>query len=202
MVLQMARQCEISAYSKKEDEAIEWLLENPAVASKWVEERILVIPEDPQEKQLANYDFLYMTDALLVKILLESNIRYLKPARAAIIQLDKNRNNEEGGFYGNRMLSWSTAKAISALSVAAQHFEDFPVMDPEYVGVKTGNFILIFAIMLAGAGVYMAMYSNFTSLLASFFMALMLATLLAYGKIGPKTFKELIIGLFKIFPSK
>jgi hypothetical protein len=46
----MARQSEISAYSKKEDDAIEWLLGNPAVASKWVEERILVIPEDPSGK--------------------------------------------------------------------------------------------------------------------------------------------------------
>jgi len=197
MVLQMARQRELGAYSKQEDVAIEWLLANPTVASKVVEETISIVPEDSPEERQANYGFLFMTDALLVKVLLNSRFRDSKLAREAIIGLDKKRDGENGGFYGHRVFSWSTAKAISALSAAAPHFQDFPVLAPEYTGMKTGNFILALAILLAAAVVYMTSLNNFTWVHASVFMVLMLAVLLAYGVIGEKTFKELVIALIK-----
>jgi len=192
LVLQMARQCELSPYVQKEEQAIEWLLNHPNDAGKLVEERILLVPEG----QEGDYGFLFMTDALLIKVIMDSKFRDSKLAREALISL-RFKRDEGGSFYGYRVFSWSTAKAISALSAAATHFENFPEATPEYVGAKTGNLILIFAIFLAGAVVYLTKIGDFTWIHASIFMVLMLSTLVAYRIIGEMTFKEILINLLK-----
>ena len=199
MALQTAGQCkDLRCYSRRDEEgAIEWLLNHPNEARKLVEENILIVPKDEQ----GNYGFLFMTDALLIKVLMNSEFRTSKLAREALMSLREKRV-DEGGFYGYRVFSWSTAKAISALSVAVPHFQEFPERQPEYVGIKSGHFILSFHVILAGMLVYLTKIGELTFGHIVIFMALMIGTLLAYGKIGEITFKELFKILVNVFKSR
>ncbi len=198
LVLQEARRAALSVFTQKETEAIRWLLRNPDDATKMVEEIITI---DPATER-GNYGFTFMTDSLLIRVLIgskEKEHRESGLARDAMLSL-KDKMDVDGGFYGYRVFSWSTAKVISALCVAKSEYKDFPRRRPEYPGRKSGNFIFAFAVLLSGFVVYLTMKGGFSWLQALFLAFLMLASLLAYGKIGEKSFTELatlLLGLIK-----
>lgn len=200
LVLQAARGCQLNPYSKEEMQAIAWLREHPDDAQRLVEERILVDPGDGR----GNYGFLFMTDSLLIRVLVGSEdqkYRSSKLARDAMLSLSA-KMDPDGGFYGNRVFSWATAKALSALSVARTEFSDFPRRRPEFAGRKVGHFILGFAVLLMLAVVYLAATDNLGLLAAGLFMFLMLACLVAYGAIRERTFKELVKPIVKVWKEK
>ena len=189
LVLQAARCCELNSYPDKEEQAITWLLGNPDKSSKLVEGKIMIDADD----QL-NYDFLFMTHSLLIRVLAGSvNKEHHKSnlARETLITL-RDKMDPSGGFYGDRVFSWSTAKVLSALSMAMSNFKEFPERSPEYSGPKAGILVWIFAILLSIFVVYLTIKDSFKLLHAGVFIFLMLASLLAYGMIGEKTFKELV----------
>jgi len=199
LVLQAARGCELSPYLEKEKGAIGWLLEHPDEARKLVEERIKI---DPSGR--FDYGFLFMTDSLLIKVLTGSAYKEHRNsalARNAIISL-RDKMDESGGFFGYRVFSWSTAKVLSALSIASSRYHEFPKRRPEYSGLKAGNFLLAFAVLLSIAVVYLAINKSFNMLHAVLFIFLMIASLLGYGKIGEKTFKELVQSVLNILRKK
>jgi len=76
--------------------------------------------------------------------------------------------------------------------VASADYREFPTRRPEYTGRKAGNWVLGFAVLLSGFGVYLEVQSKFDVQVMVLFVFLMLAALLAYGKIGEKSFKELV----------
>jgi hypothetical protein len=189
LVLQAARRCELSSYSDREEEAIQWLREHPDEATKLVEERIMIDADGRY-----NYDFLFMTHSLLIRVLAGSRDKEDQNsalARGTLITL-RDRMHPSGGFYGDRVFVWSTAKVLSALSMAVSHFQAFPDRSPEYSGVKAGTLVWVFAILLSAFVVYLTVKGSFELLHAGIFIFLMLALLLAYGMIGEKTFKELV----------
>lgn len=199
LVLQAARSCELSLYTDKENVAIGWLLEHPDKARQLVEERVTI-----DAKGRLDYDFLFMTDSLLIRVLMGSlreEHQNSTLARDTMISL-REKKDEGGGFYGSRVFSWSTAKVLSALSIASSQFREFPKRPPEYTGVKVGNFVLIFAILLLASVVYLTIKNSFQLQQAAVFIFLMLASLLAYGKIGEKTFKELVKGVTNLWGGK
>lgn len=192
LVLQEARRCELSSYFNKEERAIEWLLTHPDKARKLVEGRIMIDTDGR-----FNYDFLFMTHSLLIRVLAGSvhkEHQNSKLARETLITLG-DKMDPSGGFYGDRVFSWSTAKVLSALSMAVSHFQEFPERSPEYSGLKAGILVWIFAILLSAFVVYLTINESFKLLHAGVFIFLMLASLLAYGMIGEKTFKELVKGV-------
>src|SRR5258706_996139 len=190
LVIQAARKARLSVYSREEKTAIDWLLAHPDEARKLVEEEVTI---DPANKG-GNYGFLFVTDSLLIELL--SNSAYSEHRRSTLAQDAmlglKDRLDSSGGFYGYRVFSWSTAKVLSALSVASADYREFPTRRPEYTGRKAGNWVLGFAVLLSGFGVYLKVQSKFDVQVMVLFVFLMLAALLAYGKIGEKSFKELV----------
>ncbi len=102
-----------------EHKALEWLSEQSEHALRPIQEHIFIDP-DPKQPQ-GDYDFQHMTDSLLFRVLHDSNHPRLNKdgslAKEALISLGKRWDHNKGGFCGNWLFSWSTAKSICALSV-------------------------------------------------------------------------------------
>lgn len=201
LVLQKARRQRIGNYAKEESAAIRWLLENPDKARSLVEASITIDPVrdgcggNRNKQGCADYPFMFMTDALLVRLLFGSEDKehqQSRLARAAMLSL-RDKIDISGGISGHRIFSWSTAKGLAALVAASEaNVRELPAPKPEYSGPTAGPVILVFAVTLAGLSVYLASTRSFEVVHAIFFSFLMLAALLAYGRIGEMTFKEII----------
>jgi hypothetical protein len=202
LVLQIARANNLSRYPEQEKQAIEWLLRNPDKAIRLREEWVEIDQIQVTDGQTGGYGFMVMADTLLMKLLLGSeSIDDKKSALAheAMHSLKDKIDESSGAFYGPRLFSWATAKALSALAVMQKHagaeYPDLPARMPESRtesgGWKTGPVIIGFVTLLSGLGFYLMVNDKFGLLEFSFFVVMMLAALLAYGAIGEKTFSEL-----------
>jgi hypothetical protein len=203
LVLQFARVNNILEYTKQEIQAIDWLLLHPDQAIRLREEWI-AIHNSKVKGKAGGYGYMFMTDTLLIKLLLGAdgvNDRGSRSslARDAMNSLKDKLDDSTGAFYGSRLFSWSTAKALDALSSlqksSGAEYPDFPQRQPEYKGLKVGPIILGFSVLLSVFGFYLMVYDKFNMLAFGFFAIMMLAALLAYGMIGEKTFKELFGGI-------
>jgi hypothetical protein len=125
LALQKARRYNIPHNPKKELYGLHWLMEHKEEATNLIEEIVTIDPiRDRCEtkpiinKQCADYGFMFMTEALLIRALCGAeNKEYLESDIGKIAQRRlRQRINETGGFYGFRVFSWSTAKGIHALS--------------------------------------------------------------------------------------
>lgn len=196
LTLQAARRENLSVYPQQEKQAIAWLLRNPDAARKQVEERILI---DPSEQ--GNYGFMFLTEALLIRVLMNSEDKSQRGSgltRDALSSI-RDKLDASGGFYGYRVFSWSTAKVVSALSVAKGEYQTFPQRQPEYSGPKAGPFIISIAVLLfASFALYLTQLKQFGVLQAAFFVFLTLTLLLAYGNLREKSFTELVGNLMDI----
>ena len=193
LVLEEARDCELSRFANQEKHALDWLLENRDQAVKFVEGTIDIDPDGD-----ANYGFLYMTDALVVRALSDSsNAVHQKSqtANGAMLSL-RAKMAPGGGFFGERVFSWSTAKVLFALCAARDSFEQFPALRPESTeplgGVRVGHVLTGVIVLVAVLGVALAFAGRFNAGTGIFLGFLILACLLGYGRIGEKTFKELV----------
>jgi hypothetical protein len=202
LVIQAARQAGIGAHLNEENQAIQWLLRHPDHAIRLREEWVGIDTATAGGTESGNYGFMFMTDTLLIRLLMGSenaNYRGSKLAYDAMHSLKDKVDENSGAFYGSRVFSWSTAKAVSALSVLQKHagseFPAFPQRAPEYKGGKTGPVIVALAVTLSLIGFYLTKEGKFGLLEFSFFSGMMLAALVAYRAIGEKTFKELFGGL-------
>ena len=202
LVLQAAKQSGFSKYIREEKSALDWLLLNQDKASRAVEEIIKIDPiRDDKGNGKGDYGFFCNTDLLLLKVLSNSaEYSDSKLARNTMISIG-NRRDESGGFFGHRVFTWSTAHAICGLDAAKSKFPQIPVSTPEYVGIKVGTPILVFAIIVFAGTVYMSVMGSFKEMQAVVSVFLMLACLLAYGLIGEKTFIELFKGVWDKLPS-
>lgn len=214
LVLQSARNNHLSRYLEQEKQAIEWLLRNPDKAIRLQEEWVEIDQKTKStDGQSGGYGFMVMADTLLMKLLLGSeNLDDKKSALAheAMHSLKDKIDENTGAFYGPRLFSWATAKALSALIVLQKHagteYPDLPARAPESriesTGWKIGPVIIGFAMLLSGLGFYLMIIEKFSLLAFSFFVVMMLAALLAYGAIGEKTFKELLSSSLEGFSKK
>lgn len=202
LVLQIARANNLSRYPEQEKQAIEWLLRNPDKAIRLREEWVEIDQTQVTDGQTGGYGFMVMADTLLMKLLLGSeSIDDKKSALAheAMHSLKDKIDESTGAFYGPRLFSWATAKALSALAVMQKHagaeYPDLPARTPESRsesgGLRAGPVIIGFVTLLSGLGFYLMLNDKFGLLEFSFFVVMMLAALLAYGAIGEKTFSEL-----------
>jgi hypothetical protein len=196
LVLQSARSCGFNINPTAEQRAIEWLLNNQDDALSPVEETVAI---DPYPNGEANYAFTFSMEALLLRVLSYSSVAshrqtdlWLKIQRF----LYGNFDEMTGGLYGRRVFSWSTAVGLHAIKLSEQYLAPIPPSpgeDPS--GLKIGNAILLVVFVLVAAVVYLSKSGVFSALQASVFGLLVLASLLAYGKIGEKTFGQLVAGL-------
>ena len=91
---------------------------------------------------------MFMTDTLLIRLLMGSdNVddRGTLLACDAMNSLKDKVDENTGAFYGARLFSWSTAKALSALTLLRQHagaeYPDFPQRPPS---TRAGKLALLF----------------------------------------------------------
>jgi hypothetical protein len=202
LVLQGARHSGFGKYIREEKNALDWLLQHQDKASRAVEEIIKIDPiRDDKGYGKGDYGFFCNTDLPLLKVLSNSGeYSDSKLARNTMINIG-NRRDESGGFFGHRVFTWSTAHAICGLNAAESKFPQIPVSTPEYVGIKVGTPILVFAIIVFAGTVYMSVMGSFKEIQAVVSVFLMLALLLANGFIGEKTFTELVKGFGISWPS-
>ncbi|MBV5328424.1 MAG: hypothetical protein JZU65_12455, partial [Chlorobium sp.] len=202
LVLQVARNSNFTLYFQQENHAIEWLLRHPDKAIRLREEWVAIDNGKAKGPQAGGYGYMFMTDTLLIRLLMGSDNgdnRGSLLAHDAMNSLKDKVDENTGAIYGSRLFTWSTGKALSSLSVlqkrAGAEYPDFPQRPPEYKGWKISSVIFGFAVLLSGFGFYLMINDKFSLLAFSFFAIMMLVTLLAYGAIGEKTFKELFSGL-------
>lgn len=93
------------------DKAKNWLLANATTMKQVNEETFRIDPD----KGIGNYRFKYMTDALLVQAF-EDTKDLGKVSKVVTDTLDK-RKAPGGGFYGDRVSTWATAKVLSGLQI-------------------------------------------------------------------------------------
>lgn len=202
LALQAARRCGLgpSAYLKLENEGLRWLVRHPDRATRLVEEDLDIAPG----VKGAGYGFLFMTDSLLIRVLGDADdktYRTSELARLTLLSLKERWDQRSGGFYGNRVFSWSTAKVLSALSDA--RYDKFPVLPPEPSQFTLGRILIFgFALLLASAAVYLASVGAFGTVHALFFGFLVIALLLVYGWISSKTFSDLVQAVLRLRPQK
>jgi hypothetical protein len=191
LVLQAARIGGFRINASAENEAIQWLLNNQDDALSPIEETIQIDPTDA-----ANYPFMFTMEALLLRVLGNSQdgshretSLWLEVQRSVRANFDENT----GGFYGQRVFSWSTANGLYAIKLSENNLKAIPPRpgeDPN--GLKVGNAILPFVLVLVVVTTYLSVVGKFTVLLATFFWFLVVALLLAYGRIKDKTFRQLV----------
>lgn len=195
LVLQAARIGQFRIDASAENEAIQWLLNNQDDALSPVEESIQIDPAGA-----ANYPFMFTMEALLLRVLGNSqNGSHRQTSLWTEVQRLVRANFDEttGGFYGQRVFSWSTAHGLYAIRASENNLTAIPPRpgeDPS--GLKVGNAILFLTLVLIGVVVYLSAVNKFTTLQANFFWFLVLACLVAYGKIGEATFRQLVSSVF------
>jgi len=188
LVLQAATRGEINPYAKREKKAIEWLLENRDQTMMVTEELVKIDAEDKN-----NYGFLFMTDTLLLTVLMdhEPSENYIKKAVFETLLNIKQKRDLSGGFHGYRVFSWSTAKVLSALATVTQDYKKFPEITPIVKGYNIGKAIIILVMIIIIITSILIIIGDLKPWHAIFFLLLMLPVLLANKLIGEKTFTEL-----------
>jgi prenyltransferase beta subunit len=190
LTLQAARRVGFAINASDEREAIKWLLRSQDDALSPIEE---TIPIDPTGA--ADYPFMFSMYSLLLRALANSeNARDRETMLWIDVQRSMSRNFDEetGGFYGQRVFSWSTANGLYSIERSKEYLLPIPKRPVEDTSALTvGHLILVVTLVLVGAVVYLSAEGKFAVLQASIFGFLVLACLLAYGKIGEKSFKQL-----------
>lgn len=190
-VLQRARGYGLPVHLEEEKKAIKWMLLNGDEVIRSEEVRI---PIDPVGK--ADYNFLFINDTMLINVLMNSNSKDHGTSKLALKALNrlKSRIARDGGISGPRVFSWSTAKAMSALTAAQKVYKELPTTPPELPGVRGSYVFLSFAFVLVGIVTYLSSTNSLGVYATSVFIILLLAVLLVLGFIGEKTFKEILQG--------
>lgn len=190
LTLQAARRQDIDQYLA-ETRALDWLLKNPTAAMMQIEERFVIDSSGAQ-----NYGFFYMTDALLSQALpsaRDPRHRQSDLARQAVRSLYERIDLDDGGVYGSHKFSWSAAKTLNGLAAAAHQWTAVPLREPEVPGVPAAPLVLVFITVLSLIAAVLVTRDQFNLLTAMFLVIQLFAALLAYGLIGQRTFKELVL---------
>jgi hypothetical protein len=195
LTMQKARKYQRDIRAGLEDAALNWLLANPDQAIKEVEERIVLSPAIER----LNYQFLHLADSMLLTVLSgsEHQSHWTSGLYLEVLRKVGDRRAPEGGFFGHRVFSWSTARSTSALWLARDRREEIPERTPQYTGAKVGKVILSLALVLVAVLVVLSFSDAFGIVQALFLGFLLLACMVAYGAIGEKTFREIIIDIGK-----
>jgi squalene-hopene cyclase-like protein/prenyltransferase/squalene oxidase-like repeat protein len=193
LVLQKGRRLGLVKGDGAERAAIGWLLRNQDAARRLVAEEFELEDRDA-------YTFLYVTDSLLIRVLTNStNARDRASTlyRAALYSVKDRIEPAHGACYGYRLFSWSTSRAISAMSAAAASETDFPSRPAEYSGAKARPVLTGVMIAILGLGALLGWVGSFSAGVAGFFALIVLCVLLLNGAIGEKTFAQLVPGILK-----
>jgi hypothetical protein len=190
LAVQKIRICGFDVHPTAESDGLEWLRRHPNEAMALVEEEIILDPSDPD----TNYSFLYMTDALLVRVMHAAADQAevgSELSRRALYEVWK-RWTDDGGFLGNRVFTWSTSKCLLALK-AAEHEPRFPSLSPELEPETIPtipNRSVFWAVLVAifAGGVVVIALGKFDPLAMTFMIVVLLVALFAVGRLTERGF--------------
>jgi hypothetical protein len=178
------------------DKGTQWLLENADRARQVTEETFRIDPD----KGPGNYRFRYMTDALLVQALKETGrAEEVEPIMEAMAGSIDARKAPGGGFYGDRVSTWATAKVLSGLRVAA-------MLPPARRKRKKNRDIALGAmgiiVLMLAATVYLALVDKLSLTVLLFFVLFVISTMLLANKITGGDFKVILTELLHVGSGK
>jgi hypothetical protein len=101
----------------------------------------------------------------------------------------------DGGFFGQRVFSWSTARAAHALGAAQRSFREFPTAPRAPTPRQVGREIFLFAVLALAAIVVLSIAGVFGATQAVVVMFLVLALLVGYGRMSEAGFLEALKSL-------
>lgn len=184
------------------DNAKAWLIKNAAKAKQINEETFRI----DKEKGIGNYRFRYMTDALLVQAFEDTDASEVIAIAEAISANLDDRKAPGGGFYGDRVSTWATAKVLSGLHVIKSlKLEPIPIPPPPPPSpvvpdptrewrwqrvVQAVSFAFV-AIMIP-VTVYLKVNDKLDFMSTTFFGFLLLVVLLLAGRIDGPGFQVIL----------
>jgi hypothetical protein len=181
-----------------EGDAIEWMFHNKDAVLRPIEQEIVLDPREPR----LTYSFLHSPATSVIVAL--SGARNEGPARTelftqALRAIGDRVNRSSGGVFGDRVLSWSTARGALALWEAAKHQEEIPLRSPE---PTTGSSItpaqkamLGTLILFLGVVVALSISGAFGALQAAIVAAFLLALMVIFGFLDSDQFERLFARL-------
>jgi hypothetical protein len=188
LVLQVARRLGLITDANAEHKAIDWLLVSQDAARRLAVEEVELDPDN-------RYPFLHVTDTLLIRVLSNSDRKDDRESllfRAALYSVKDRIEPDRGACYGYHVFTWSTARAVTAISAASTVTDDFPDRPAEFHGTKTGPLLTGVMILFLAAAAVLGFTGHFSTEVAGFFALVLLAILLINQKIGEKTFAQLV----------
>ncbi|HEX6781064.1 MAG TPA: prenyltransferase/squalene oxidase repeat-containing protein [Solirubrobacterales bacterium] len=197
LCLQRAERCSLSVHAKAREDAVTWLEENPTAAIKEIELTIEIDPD--RTRPHADYAFVFMTEAVVVRLLSESpdeQVRQGRLVREALEAMFRSMD-PDGGFFGQRVFSWSTARATYALGAARDSFDRFPEAPRLPAPQQVGRELLLFGVLSLVAVFVLSALGVFGPLQAVVVTFLVLALLLAYGRLSEAGFVEVFKALWQ-----
>jgi prenyltransferase beta subunit len=188
LVLQAARAQGIVSDSKSEEKGIDWLLASQDDAKRLVCEPIELTPEN-------RYDFLYVTDSLLIRVLNNSKRNTDAKSllyRASLYSVKDRIEPAKGACFGYRPFTWSTARAIAGMSAAATTETTFPSRPAEYsVGPRVRWWLTALMLLILGGAAVLAFFGTFSPQVFGFFALVVFVLLLLSRVIGVDLFERL-----------
>lgn len=186
LCLQRGEGLELSTARSAREDAVAWLEANPVPALTEVEESIEIDPD--RDHPRGDYGFLFFSKALVARVMSESpdpEKQSGQLAQEAMEALFK-AMTPDGGFFGQRVFSWSTARAMGALRPTP--FTEFPEAPRPTEPRRVGNVILAFLVLVLVSVVILSATGGFGAAQAAVFTVLVLAALLGYGLISEAGF--------------
>jgi prenyltransferase beta subunit len=192
LVLQAARDQGMVSDAKSEERGIDWLLASQDDAKRLVCEKIELTPDN-------HYDFLYVTDSLLIRVLNNSRRKDDRNSilyRASLYSVKDRIEPERGACFGYRPFTWSTARAIVGMSAAATTETTFPSRPAEYsVGSGARWVLSVLMLLILGGAAALAFFGSFSAQVFGFFALVVLVLLLLSRVISVAVFERLVRGL-------
>ncbi len=186
LLLHEAREAGLLGDGSLEQKSLNWLIENPEDALRFVEERVPIGAEP--------YSYAYMMDGLLVRALASSDAGN---HRGRLLQEAMLRLNERirptGESYGERAFSWSTAHALAGYVAARGHFKQFPRRaPPPSRRIEPRQLLgLAFILVAVGAGLALSFAGAEVAALLPLLTLAVFSGLLILRFIGESTFAGL-----------
>jgi squalene cyclase len=194
LTLQRLRKANRSTPYQVEKKAIEWILSHKDAVLRPVEQEIAL---DRQDSRLT-YSFLHFPATGVVAALVgaeDPDCRDTQLFTQALRAIGDRVDRTSGGVFGDRVLSWSTARGGVALWHAAHHRSAIPLRSPEPAaarGLTAPQLVLILIVIaLIIVVVVLSLAGAFGGLQAGFFVAMVLVLLLVLSFVSPDRFERL-----------
>jgi hypothetical protein len=181
-------------------QAVEWIEQNNKDVLRWSTETVLIGEGD---KSPYNYTFSHINPSLYLKtvfpIIVEKIGKNFSPDTAlsryvleAIFDNIDDPSSNSHGFCANRPVSWATSNTITGLVMAKDTYLIYPEREIATSKPNERHYILIFLFFITLLGTILSFLDKLGAVQISFFLLVILSTLVVFGIISEKNYIGLI----------